>query len=71
MIRPTITICRAIGSPAMFSPFRSTAIITAPMKVPQTLPRPPASDVPPTTAAGFVTRSKAPVDFADLQGEPL
>ena len=46
-----------LDTPFMLSPLRNTPITNAPMAVPETVPTPPISDVPPMTALAIASSS--------------
>ena len=58
MTRPLITICQNSDTPSSTRPSASTPMTNAPMSVPPIVPRPPISDVPPSTTAAIAFSSK-------------
>ena len=67
--RPLMTICQNSETPSITSPSARTPITNAPISDPVTDPRPPISEVPPSTTAAIAFNSKlSPVaGCADFQ----
>ena len=62
MTTPLMTICQNELTPSITSPSPSMPITKAPMIVPAIVPRPPDSEVPPSTAAAIALSSKVSPD---------
>ncbi|MNT84959.1 hypothetical protein D3C72_2250600 [compost metagenome] len=54
---PVTTVCHSWATERMRRPLASTEMMSAPISVPSTVPRPPESEVPPMTTAAMASSS--------------